>query len=144
MENVKDTKNILPERLVLLRNQKHMTQVNLATLVGVSQESISSMERGVTNPKTSVLVKLAEVLECSLDYLVGTSDVKNPATSYDLLDGKQQCIVNDFKKCDNMHQEILLLLARIFSNKKTVLQFDDETILVKNFIPPLKDEDSDK
>lgn len=132
INNKSNTK--LAERIEILRNQKKMSQVNLATLIGISQESISAMERGVSNPKLSTLLKMTEVLECSIDYLVGLSNIKSPALDYNLLDTHQKHLINNFNKCNHREKEILLLLSDIMSNRQIVFEFDDDTTLIKNFI----------
>ena len=93
MEKDKSSGTKLAQRIEKLITQKNMSQVNLATLVGISQESISAMERGVSNPKLSTLLKMSEVLECSIDYLVGISDIKCPAIDYNILDSHQKHLI---------------------------------------------------
>lgn len=140
MEKDKSSGTKLAQRIEKLRTQKNMSQVNLATLVGISQESISAMERGVSNPKLSTLLKMSEVLECSIDYLVGISDIKCPAIDYNILDSHQKHLINNFKNCNFREKEILLLLSDVLANKQIVLEFDDDTTLIKNFISSQIDE----
>lgn len=61
------------EKLRMLRQEKGWTQAELADKVSVHQKQISSYERGVTSPSTEVLIKLAEVLDVTLDYLAFTA-----------------------------------------------------------------------
>ncbi len=134
MEKDKSYNTKLAERISTLRTQKNMSQVNLATKIGISQESISAMERGISNPKLSTLLKISEILGCSLDYLVGLSDIKSPALDYTLLTPHQKHLINNFKECNLREREILLLLSDILANKQIQLEFDDDTTLIKNFI----------
>lgn len=140
MEKEKSSNIKLAERIENLRTQKNMSQVNLATLIGISQESISAMERGVSNPKLSTLLKMSEVLECSIDYLVGVSDIKSPAIDYNLLGPHQKHLINNFKTCNLREREILLLLSDLLANKQIIFEFDDDTTLIKNFISTQIDE----
>jgi DNA-binding XRE family transcriptional regulator len=66
----------LAENLRRRRVRAGLTQAALAEAVGVSQPTIAAMEGGVTrNPKTSVLLRLAGVLNASLDeLLMGTGE----------------------------------------------------------------------
>ena len=57
-------------RLTEMRKKRNMTQAELARAVGIAQPSISDLENGNTKPAFETLVKLAQVLECSLDDLV--------------------------------------------------------------------------
>ncbi len=59
-----------------LRMQKGFSQIKLQHLVGVSSSSIEAYEQKVRIPSLPVAYKLSEVLDCSIDYLVGkTSDI---------------------------------------------------------------------
>lgn len=62
------------ERLKDLRKQAGLTQVNVAEKLGISQPAYASWERGVKKPTQENLVKIAQVLNVSVDYLVGNSD----------------------------------------------------------------------
>lgn len=62
------------ERLKNLRKQAHLTQVDVAEKLGISQQAYASWERGVKKPTQQNLVKIAQILKVSIDYLVGNSD----------------------------------------------------------------------
>lgn len=64
------------ERLKTLRKEARLTQVDVAEKLGISQPAYASWERGVKKPTQENLVKLAQVLNVSVDYLVGNSDEK--------------------------------------------------------------------
>ena len=58
-----DTELILKNNLKQARLEKHLSQNELAKLVGVSRQTISSIETGVFNPTS----KLALILCIALD-----------------------------------------------------------------------------
>ena len=62
------------ERLKDLRKQAGLTQVDVAEKLGISQPAYASWERGVKKPTQENLVKIAQVLNVSVDYLVGNSE----------------------------------------------------------------------
>ncbi|WP_075565928.1 helix-turn-helix domain-containing protein [Streptococcus timonensis] len=62
------------ERLKKLRKQAQLTQVDVAEKLGISQPAYASWERGVKKPTQENLVKIAQVLNVSVDYLVGNSE----------------------------------------------------------------------
>ena len=64
------------ERLKELRKQAHLTQVELANKLGIVQSSYADWERGKKKPTQDNLVKIAQVLNVSVDYLVGNSEEK--------------------------------------------------------------------
>ena len=65
------------ERLKELRKQAHLTQVELAKLLGIGQSSYADWERGKKKPTQENLVKIAQILDVSIDYLVGNSEEKS-------------------------------------------------------------------
>ncbi len=52
------------------RIRKGLTQLQLAEEVGVVQSAISEIESGNLRPSTTLLVRLADVLDLDLDALV--------------------------------------------------------------------------
>ena len=66
------------ENLKKIREKRHKNQLNVALEVGVTQESISMYESGVSYPSATVLIKLAKYLETSTDYLLGLTDDDTP------------------------------------------------------------------
>jgi len=62
------------ERLKTLRKQVQLTQVDVAEKLGISQPAYASWERGIKKPTQENLVKIAQILNVSVDYLVGNSD----------------------------------------------------------------------
>ena len=65
------------ERLKDLRKQARLTQVDVAEKLGISQPAYASWERGAKKPTQDNLVKIAQILNVSVDYLVGNSDEEN-------------------------------------------------------------------
>ena len=64
------------ERLKKLRKQAQLTQVDVAEKLGISQPAYASWERGVKKPTQENLVKISQILNVSVDYLVGNSEEK--------------------------------------------------------------------
>ena len=64
------------ERLKKLRKQAGLTQVELAGKLGIVQSSYADWERGKKKPTQANLVKIAQILNVSVDYLVGNSEEK--------------------------------------------------------------------
>ena len=63
------------ERLRVLRESRQLTQVRLAELVGVDPRAYNRWERGTIAPHLDTLVRIADVLQVSLDELVGRKRV---------------------------------------------------------------------
>ena len=59
-----------------LREDRDLTQKQIAQLLGMSQTGYSKYETGENDIPTSVLIKLADFYETTTDYLLGRSDQK--------------------------------------------------------------------
>lgn len=57
-----DLKTKFGKRLKALRNQKGITQEQLADKAGLTVESISNIERGIFGPKFDNLEKISKIL----------------------------------------------------------------------------------
>ena len=68
-------------RLKDLRRQKHISQQALAKAVGSSQSSINSYENNIYEPDITMLIKLANYFEVSVDYLTCNNDIPYPVKS---------------------------------------------------------------
>ena len=62
----------LGQRVADLRKQNHITQVEMAKKLGVSQQQIASYEAGRVKIPISALPKLTVVLATPIDEIVGT------------------------------------------------------------------------
>ena len=66
------------ENLRKLRESRNITQIKLSTDLEVSQELISRYEVGTSFPQPNMLIKIANYFNCSVDYLLGITDVPTP------------------------------------------------------------------
>ena len=57
-----------------LRTEKGLTQGELASNLGITQDSISLWEKGKRLPDTQYIVRLSDFFGVSTDYLLGRSD----------------------------------------------------------------------
>ena len=57
-----------------LREDKDMTQTQMAKVLGMSQTGYSKYETGENDIPTSILIKLARFHQTSVDYLLGETD----------------------------------------------------------------------
>lgn len=64
-------------RLSVCRQNKNMTQEQLANRLGITPQALSKWERGISLPDTSMLPEIARILEISTDYLLGIANQQN-------------------------------------------------------------------
>lgn len=60
----------LGDKLSKLRKESNYTQEQLADILGVSRQAISKWESNITYPETDKLIRMSELFNCSLDYLL--------------------------------------------------------------------------
>jgi transcriptional regulator with XRE-family HTH domain len=65
-------------RLRELREEANLTVEQLAEKLGVVKQTISKYENNQREPKYEYLLKLAEIFNVSVDYLLGRIDERKP------------------------------------------------------------------
>jgi transcriptional regulator with XRE-family HTH domain len=80
MESENNMKIKVGARIKFLRNELGLTQEQLANkLPNVKgKSSIANYENGSNLPSDEVKLKMCEIFNCSLDYLMGKTDIRNP------------------------------------------------------------------
>ncbi len=61
---------------MLLRKKKKISQATLGKAVGTSGDIIGRYERGIITPSIDVIMKIADALEVSIDFLVGNTSME--------------------------------------------------------------------
>lgn len=67
---------ILSERLKQLRLERDLIQDDIAKTLSSTRSTVGNWETGRADPDLETLVKIAELFDVSLDYLLGKSDVR--------------------------------------------------------------------
>lgn len=62
------------ERIIQLKTERKLLQKDIASSIGLSLRAYQYYEKGQKEPTLSVLLRLADYFDISLDYLVGRSD----------------------------------------------------------------------
>lgn len=60
-----------------LRTEKNITQQELADVFGLSRNHLAQVETGRAAPSLKMLYDIAIYFDCSLDYLIGLSPIRN-------------------------------------------------------------------
>ncbi|NFQ84139.1 helix-turn-helix transcriptional regulator [Clostridium sporogenes] len=72
------------ERIKELREAKGINQLELSKILNVHKGSVSNWENNKRTPDTDMLTKIADFFNCSIDYLLGITDIKNKINTIDL------------------------------------------------------------
>lgn len=62
---------MIAERIRFLREQKKLTQTDLAKRLGITRSSVNAWELGISVPSTQYIVELSNLFSVSTDYLLG-------------------------------------------------------------------------
>jgi transcriptional regulator with XRE-family HTH domain len=116
-------------RIKILREEFNLTQQDLANRLESSKSVIGLYESETRKPSLEVLVKLAEIFNCSIDYILGKSDIRNPEESDPLGLAKIGFNMKDYNPpSETQKQQIKGLLEVIMKdNKKDVGDKKDES-----------------
>lgn len=106
------------EKVRALRLQQKMTQEQLADRLGVSYQSISRWENGITYPDIEFLPAIANYFSVSLDYLMGQDDAE-----------KRRAIKKQINKIADMgandEDELVELIRSCRREKESAEYFED-------------------
>ena len=64
------------ERIKELRIEDKRTQINVSTLLGIEQSYYSKIELGKQEASLANIIKIAELYNVSIDYIVGRTNKK--------------------------------------------------------------------
>lgn len=66
--------SVFSERLIQLRKEKKLSQAVVAKEIKTALRGYQSYEYGDAEPKLSILIRIADFFDVSLDYLAGRID----------------------------------------------------------------------
>lgn len=86
-------------RLKNERESKGISQGDFAKMLGVSRSSVGNYETSRNMPTVEILYKMSDILECSTDYLLCKSNIRNPeCIKIDFGSDEYSCITDEQKK----------------------------------------------
>jgi transcriptional regulator with XRE-family HTH domain len=100
------------DRLILLRKKKNLTQEQLAQKAGITVKELASFESDTVSPSFNVAVKLADVLDVSLDFLACRIDQQ--------VDAKWLSMAGDIQGMSKENQHAVNELIDAFINYNKV------------------------
>lgn len=83
------------KRILERRKARGLSQEELAFLIGTNQRQISRYERGENDPTGDVLVRIADTLSTTTDYLLERTDNPEPPlrSANDLTDDERELLL---------------------------------------------------
>ena len=109
-----------------LREEKNLTQKELAKKIDTTTTNIGRWEKGFNEPAYTHLVKLADFFDVSIDYLVGREDdlgikgykpAKERISAAEPLSGEEEDLLKDFRKLGVFARSSILIQVRALAEK---------------------------
>lgn len=112
--------SITGENLRKLREKRNITQLRLASEIGISQESVSHFESNGSNLKLEYLVKIADFLNTSVDYILGRTTKDEPIQEIlsKITDKNLDELLNNYAQLNNLQRQDLIWYSDALKNKK--------------------------
>ena len=66
---------VFQENLIELRKRNNLTQKEIAAALGITQPSYIRYENGTAEPTQETLVKIADLFDVSIDFLLGRKEI---------------------------------------------------------------------
>ena len=99
------------ERLVKLRVLREITQTELASISGMTTAAISQFENGTRVPAFDSIIKMADALNITVDYLIGRN--YKPISAGPSIDK----LMRHAEQLPTYELDMLTNLAKILANK---------------------------
>lgn len=104
-------------RIKELRIEKGLLQSDIAKYIKKSERIVGFYESGERDPSTDTLLKLSELFDVSIDYILGRTDIKNSKiinlTEFDIT------FANGIKSLTPKNQEALkLFMERLLARQE--------------------------
>lgn len=89
------------DRILNLRKELNLNQKELAEKVGITEASLSRYENNLREPKAEIIIRLSNALNCSTDYLLGKTNIRNETILPNEKLYKKSIEYRNFKEIEN-------------------------------------------
>lgn len=105
-----------------IRIKRNITQVDLAKKIDVKQETISAYESGKTLPSADALIKIADYLNTSTDYLLGRIEDDSPLSGFNIkeMNPKTYKMINNFIMLKDKEKDDVLWYSEVIRKKDNI------------------------
>jgi len=91
------------QRIKTLRKKSKLTQEQFGSIFGIVKSTVSMYENDNSTPDTEMLKKLSKFFNVSIDYLLGQTDIKEPAE--DLIK-KGEVVIRPPSNIEKVYEEL--------------------------------------
>lgn len=109
-------------RLKELREDRNLTQQDVAKAIQTSQTNIGRWEKGINEPAAGYLIQLANLFECTIDYLLERSDDFGNITikekSLSEITHEEQALLDDFRSLPRQERAQAIEYVHYLADKR--------------------------
>lgn len=98
-----------------LREEQNLTQKDLGQKLGIAGHNIGDWERNKCEPSIEMLTKIADIFECSIDYLTGREDEFGIINKNIEITEEEKIIINEYRKLLPMYKKIIKQQLEVFN-----------------------------
>lgn len=105
--------------LKILRQEYGISQQRLADAIGVSQQSINQYENHSVEPDISVLTRLADHFNTSIDFIVGRTDIRRPIEHTEAfhLNRDESDVITQYRALKGSEKQCISLIIKTLLDK---------------------------
>lgn len=103
------------KNIKLLRKEKALTQTQLGEILGKTKTTICDWEHAKVEPDIATLIKLADLFECTTDYLLGRENETGLIIVHKELSKDQRELLRAYDKADRNTKAVLNKVIAAFS-----------------------------
>lgn len=105
--------------LKILRQEYGISQQRLADAIGVSQQSINQYENHSVEPDISVLTRLADHFNTSIDFIVGRTDIRRPIEHTEAfhLNRDESDVITQYRALKGSEKQCIALMIKTLLEK---------------------------
>ena len=108
-------------RMKLLREQHNLSQTDIAKLLNISRQSYNFYENEKRDPDTEMLIRIADLFNVSLDYLLGRTNDSSPITK-EKTPSHQEEVLQDLKDITpEMASEVRQFISYLKHKEETAM-----------------------
>lgn len=96
------------KNLKKLRLEKGATQKTLASVLGVSQQSVNKYENHNVEPDLTILMKMADYFGTSVDHLIGHADDEASSSALHTVDDSEITLLRSYRMLSKKQKELVL------------------------------------
>ena len=108
-------------RLKELREEKGITQTELAKAIQTTHTNIGRWEKGLNEPASSYLVLLADYFDCTIDYLLEREDdlgnIVSTSTDFQVSED-ERALIRAYRKLNFDQQKVIKVQLEVLVENK--------------------------